>query len=194
MSAVADPPRLMTLEEVFALPDDGMDRDLIRGELRETPVTRRNRRHGRVEIRIGRFLDDWLDAQPEPRGEVVGGEAGFRLRRDPDTGVGIDVAYVSAEVAARSPKAPFFDGPPVLAVEILSPSDQQGDVDDKIELYLESGVAIVWVVNPRFRTVVAYRPGAEPELFNVRHELSAEPALPGFRVPVAQLFPVSPPG
>ena len=71
--------------------------------------------------------------------------------------MGIDVAFVSAEVAANEPDAPYFEGAPVLAVEILSPSDKQEEIDEKVELYLETGVAIVWVVNPRFRTVVVFR-------------------------------------
>ena len=95
--------KLMTTEEMLALPDDGIDRELIEGRLREKPMTMRNRRHSRLEIRIGRFLDCWLDTQTEPFGEVVGGEAGFRLRRDPDTSVGIDVAYVSPETIANTP-------------------------------------------------------------------------------------------
>jgi hypothetical protein len=36
--------------------------------------------------------------------------------------------------------------------------------------------------------VMVHRPDAEPELFNIRQELSGEPHLPGFRVPVARLF------
>ncbi len=99
------------------------------------------------------------------------------------------VAYVSAEVFARARDSAFFEGPPVLAVEVLSPSDQQGDIDDKVQLYLESGVAVVWVINPIFRTVTVFRPDAEPEMFNVLQELAAEPHLPGFRVSVARLFP-----
>jgi Uma2 family endonuclease len=178
----------VTLEEMLALPP-GLDRELIRGELRERPMTMRNKKHSRVESRATRFLDAWNDTQPEPRGQVVSGEAGFRLGRDPDTGVGIDVAYVSAEVVAGTPeKSPFFEGPPVLAVEILSPSDSQEDIDEKIALYLEMGVALVWVINPNLRTVLVLRPDAEPELFNVQAELSAEPHLPGFRLPVARLF------
>jgi Uma2 family endonuclease len=46
----------------------------------------------------------------------------------------------------------------------------------------------VWVIDPHCRTVLIYRPGAEPEMANVRQELSDEPHLPGFRVPVAKLF------
>jgi Uma2 family endonuclease len=182
-------PSTMTTEEMLALPDDGMDRELIHGQLREKPMTKRNRWHSVAEAQIAMLLGIWLKGQPEPRGRVVSGEAGFRLRRNPDTSVGIDVAYVSLEVVAATPdSAPFFEGPPTLAVEILSPSDKQEEIDDKIAAYLEFGVLLVWVVNPRFRTVCVYRPGAAPELFNEHQELSAEPHLPGFRTPVAAIF------
>ena len=187
MSTTASP-QVMTTEEMLALPEDGMDRELIRGQLREKPMTRRNRRHSRVEARIAYALEHWLDTRPEPRGQVVSGEAGFRLRRDPDSTVGIDVAYVSAEVAALQPEAMFFEGPPVLAVEILSPSDKQEEIDEKVALYLETEVAVVWVVNPRFKTICVYRPGVDPEMFSERQELAAEPHLPGFRIAVARLF------
>jgi Uma2 family endonuclease len=185
-TVVSTPP--MTTEEMLALPEDGVDRELIRGQLREKPMTRRNRRHSRAEVRISTELEIWLESQPEPRGQVVGGEAGFRLRRDPDSTVGIDVAYVSAEVAAFEPDAEYFEGPPVLAVEILSPSDKQEEIDEKVELYLETGVAVVWVVHPRFRTITVYRPDAAPTMFSGSQELTAEPHLPAFRISVARLF------
>jgi Uma2 family endonuclease len=179
----------MTTEEMLALPDDGIDRELIGGRLREKPMTMRDRRHSRIQARVTRLLDCWLDTQPAPLGEVVAGEAGFRLRRDPDTSVGIDVAYVSHEIVANTPEtSPFFEGPPILAVEILSPSDAQEDIDEKVDLYLATGVKIIWVVNPRFRTINVYRPDAEPELFNELQEITAEPHLPGFRVAVAEIF------
>jgi Uma2 family endonuclease len=115
---------LMTTEEFLALPDDGTERMLIRGQLWEKPVTRRNPRHGHSESRIAQYLWNWLDLQLEPRGEVFDGEIGFRLRRNPDSTVGIDVAYISAELSAALPEdASLIDGSPVLAVEILSPSN-----------------------------------------------------------------------
>jgi Uma2 family endonuclease len=123
VSAIA-PARLMTTEEMLILPKNGMDLELIRGELREKPETRRNRHHSRVDARIAGALWNWLETEPMKRGEVVSGEAGFRLHRNPDSTVGIDVAYVSAEIAKQQPDAMYFEGPPVLAVEILSPSDK----------------------------------------------------------------------
>ncbi len=189
MSAGATPTTLLTTEELLAMPDDGFERDLIRGELREKPVTRRGRRHSRSMVRIGHLLECWWERLPEPRGEVVVGEAGFRLWRNPDTTVGIDVAYVSAEVASRTPESVWlYDGPPVLAVEILSPSDKQEEIDEKVEVYLESGVKVVWIVNPRQKTILVYRAGKRPELFNDEQELTGDPELPGFKVAVAEIF------
>jgi Uma2 family endonuclease len=186
---VAAATHAMTTEELLALPEDGVERWLIRGELRETPMTVRNRWHSRIMARVAKFLDNWLDLQPEPRGAILCGEAGCRLRRNPDTTVGIDVVYISAELAANeTDETSLIDGVPILVVEILSPSETHERVDEKIDGYLQAGVALVWVIDPHDRTVTIYRPEHEPELVNVRQELSGEPQLPGFHVPAAYLF------
>lgn len=186
MATVAAP---MTTEEMLALPDNGVERWLVSGELRERPMTVRNRFHSRVMIRAGKFLDNWLDEQPTPRGQVLGGEAGVRLSHDPDTTVGIDVVYVSAEVVvAQTGDTTLIDGVPTLAVEILSPKDTVEEIHDKLTLYRQAGVSVVWVLDPYDQTVTVHRSDAEPELFNIHQELSGEPHLPGFRVPVARLF------
>jgi Uma2 family endonuclease len=182
-------PSVMTAEELLALPDDGMERDLIRGQLRERGMTRRDRRHSRTTSRIARFLGLWLDQLPGPKGEVLTGDAAFRLTRDPDTTAGIDVAYISHDLSARMPDSVFLiDGAPILAVEILSPSDKHGNIVEKIELYLEMGVAVIWIVDPDLRNVTVYRPRAEPVLFAASQDLVGDPELPGFRVKVAELF------
>ncbi len=181
--------KLMTTEEMLALPENGVERWLVRGQLREKPMTYRNRWHSRIMVRVAKLLDNWLDRQPEPRGQVLCGEAGVRLQRDPDTTFGVDVVYVSAETAARQgEETTVIDGVPVLVVEILSPSDTQEEINDKIDDYLRAGVALVWVIDPRRRTVQVIRPQQEPELINVRQELSGDPYLPGFRVAAAQFF------
>jgi len=46
----------------------------------------------------------------------------------------------------------------------------------------------VWLVDPHLRTLTVLRHDADPELFNVTQELTAEPHLPGFRVRVADIF------
>jgi Uma2 family endonuclease len=192
-STIAPPPStrplITTVEELLALPDDGVDRYLIEGKLREKPMTKGNRWHSHVESRVAQLLWNWLDQQPLPRGCVYSGEAGCILRRDPDTAVGIDIVYVGPQLAALDPSTTtLLDGVPVLAVEILSPSDTEEDLNEKVDTYLKVGVAQVWLVDTHFKTVQVFRPGNAPYLLNEQEELSGEPDLPGFRVAVAKLF------
>jgi Uma2 family endonuclease len=185
MATVTTP---MTTAELLAMPDDGVERWLIRGELREKPHHFHDRFHASTMTNVGSSLLNWRDRQAEPRGAAFS-LVWIRLRRNPDTIVCTDLVYAAAGHLARQGDEPeFIDGAPVLAVEILSPRDREEEINETIDVYLDAGVALVWIIDPRDQTVTAYRPGAAPELFNVRQELSAEPHLPGFRVPVAELF------
>lgn len=188
MSVIATP-RLFTTADLLAIPDDGKERWLIRGMLREKPMTKRNRFHSGLEARIAQLIGNWLDACPEPRGNVFSGEVGCILRHDPETTVGIDIAYFSADVVNRQTEdTTLIDGVPVLMVEILSPSNIEEEINEKVNEYLKAGVALIWLVDPVFQTVQVIRPDAESIMFNTTQELSAEPHLPGFRVPMAKFF------
>src|SRR5581483_6147024 len=122
--------KLMTSDELFALPPNKkIDRWLFRGELRERKVTKRNPHHAGATSNITALLVAWLKQQPKPWGKVYSGEAYFRIRKDPETNVGIDVALATAEQrAAIKKKSSYVDGPPVIAIEILSPNDKQKDI------------------------------------------------------------------
>ena len=178
----------MTTEELFALPDDGIERDIIRGELREYPVTKRSRRHSKVMVAVGHILLSWV-IDKKVGGEVAAGEAGVRLRRNPETSVGIDVAYFSMKSLSEMPvDQPWYDGPPELAVEILSPSDTHENLVEKINLYLECGVPVVWILDPDFQTVTVYRSSTAPSMLRVHETLDGHPELPGFSAPVRDFF------
>src|SRR5947208_3135807 len=147
MATVLDAP--MTTQELLAMPRNGVERWLIRGQLREKPMTVRNRTHSRLMARIVYLLEKWLETQLAPRGQILCGEAGCRLRRNPDTTVGIDVVYIAANLAQKgSTETTLIDGVPVLAIEILSPSDTLDEISEKIDGYLEAGVGLVWIINP----------------------------------------------
>ena len=185
--------KLMTAEEFLALPDDGVERWLIRGELREkrdTDMTMRNKVHSITEARVARILGNWVEAQPKPRGEVVCGEAGFLLRHDPDSiTAGVDVAIISAAQAdRRSPSTSLVEGPALMIAEINSPFDTTEEIAERVEEYLECGVKLVWVINPYSRTVIVHRPNDEPLALDVRDELDGGTDLPGFRCRVSELF------
>ena len=181
---------LMTAEELLALPEDGIDRELINGQLREYPAILHGPPHGRAMSNLSYLLGAWLRQQPRPRGRLYASGLGVHLRWNPDTFVSVDLVYISPEMAARtSDDMMFLDIPPMLAVVILAPSYTTGEIAEKVHAYLGGGGApLVWEVNPYYQTVLAHRPDAPPQLFNSEQELTAEPHLPGFRVPVAEIF------
>lgn len=180
----------MTTAQLLALPEDGTERELIRGELKEREMSRRNRLHAATESRIAHALIAWIERAPEIQADVLSGEAGSILARDPDTTVGIDVAVFSLDVLRRqTDETRLVVGVPILAVEILSPNDRHEEIHEKIVEYLRVGVKLIWEVDPDFQTVRVYRPGSEPEMFNRAQLLSGGGILPGFEVPVVDLFP-----
>src|SRR5438270_9622952 len=94
LMSVAIAEAVTTTEELLEMPQNGTERWLIRGQLRERTMTVRNRWHSRIMVCVAHVLENWRERQPEPRGSVLCGEAGCRLRRDPDSTVGIDVVYI----------------------------------------------------------------------------------------------------
>jgi Uma2 family endonuclease len=81
-----------------------------------------------------------------------------------------------------------LEGTPILAVNLLSLGKTYGEINEKIDEYIAAGVAQLWVIDSHWRTVTVYRRDAEPVLYNVTQELTAEPQLPGFRAQVVDLF------
>lgn len=187
-------PKRMTLEEFLALPDDdGVERWLIRGELREkqdTDMTRRNKSHSITEANVTGLLWVWMRSQPEPRVAVACGEAGIILRRHPETvSAGVDVAIITAEQAdTRDPDTNMIVGPPVLIAEVRSPNDTDEEISERVEEYLDCGVPLVWIISTHFRTVTVHRPGVDPVALDARDTLTGDPELQGFSCPVADFF------
>ena len=187
MSMVA---ALMTSEEMDALPDaDTVERWLIDGELWERPMSLRSPAHAGAVHNLSRLLGNWCVTQPKPRPKGYSGDIFCKLRRDPDTNVGVDVAVARPEQAAAvTAESRHLDGPPLLAVEVLSVSDVMSEVHTKTNSYLDNGTPQVWVVDPFDRTVTVYRPAADPVLYNRRHTVPGDPELPGLQVSVADIF------
>ena len=78
--------------------------------------------------------------------------------------------------------------PPDLAVEVISPSDVAENVETKLDEYLRAGVRLVWFVYVPTRNVWAYRPDGTARLYRATDTLPGEDVLPGFTMPVAEVF------
>ncbi len=189
---VSDEPivrRKMSLAEFNALPDDPeLDRFLLRGELWELPMTKRNRWHSGIEARIVYLLSRWSEDRERRDFEIFSGEVGCDLP-DQESGVGIDVAvFTAATIAAQESDEKYIVGAPVLAVEVLSPSDTLEHFRTKGDVYLDAGVKFVWIVDPYLETITVLRPDTEPVMLRKSDEMNGEPHLPGLRFSVATVF------
>lgn len=177
--------KLMTAEDLWLMEDDGWWHELIRGELIQMPPA--SHQHSKLAIRIGRKLGNYVEEHQ--LGDVTGADGGYILSRNPDVVVAPDAAFVRADRLPPQDDMPTYpELAPDLAVEVVSPSDRMNDVSDKVMLYLDAGTRLVWVVQPRFKTVTVHYPDRSAKTFTVEDELDGGDVLPGFTLAVVDLF------
>lgn len=137
-------PGPLTRADLDAMPDDGRRHELLDGVLIVTPapVTR----HQRVVTRLWRLLDE---ACPVGLEVFV---APFDVALSDDTVLQPDVlvARIDDLTDRDLPK------PPVLAVEVLSPSTRRYDLLLKKSRYEAAGTPSYWVVDPDEPSIVAW--------------------------------------
>jgi Uma2 family endonuclease len=78
---------------------------------------------------------------------------------------------------------------PELIVEVARPSDKAEDFLARMFVYLEAGAQAVWLVYPLSRAIYAYESPTEFRAFTAKDVLDGGTQLPGFQVPMSQLFP-----
>jgi Uma2 family endonuclease len=180
---------LITADELWSMPDDGKRIELVKGELQV--MTPAGFEHGWIASALCGELTVFLRASQ--LGRVFSADTGFVLSRNPDTVRAPDLAFITTErITAAGVHKKYFEGAPDLAIEVVSPDDRINDVDAKAQDYLAAGAALVWVVNPRWRTVTAYAAGNDVRVFTEKDNLTAPSVLPGFSCRVAELFPKQP--
>jgi Uma2 family endonuclease len=77
---------------------------------------------------------------------------------------------------------------PDLAIEVVSPNDLFYDVRQKVGEYLNAGVRLVWILNPDKGEVDVYRVDGTYQLLKNGDSLDGEDVVPGFVVPLAEIF------
>ena len=143
--------------------------------------------HGRVAINLTTPLDQHVRAHR--LGVVFAAETGFRLESDPDTVRAPDVAFIQRERAEKVGDGDgYWPGAPDLAVEVVSPGDSFGEVEEKVFDWLDAGCRMVVVVNPRKRTATVYRSRSDIAVLTEGDELDGGDVVPGWRLPVRELF------
>jgi Uma2 family endonuclease len=183
--------KLMTAEEFMAADLGEGTFELVRGKVIEMPPPMPD--HGVVCANAAGVL--WDYGRRSGYGYTLANDSGVLTERDPDTVRGADVCFFShARWPISRVTSDLIPVPPDLAVEVVSPGNRRSPILKKVEEYLQAGVLMVWVVYPKRRQVAVYRADDdEPIFFREGDVLEGFPELPGFRCPVADLFPPAPP-
>jgi Uma2 family endonuclease len=123
----------------------------------------------------------WLWNRQNSLGKAFDSSTGFRLpngaTRSPD------VAWVRMErweALTSAERKKFLPLCPDFAIELVSETDDLKDVREKMQEYLDNGLRLGWLINPKTRQVEIYRPNREVEVLQSPTSLSGEDILPGF--------------
>jgi Uma2 family endonuclease len=104
-----------------------------------------------------------------------------------------DVAFVSFQRWAADRPLPRVNAWPIapeLAVEVISPTDKAFEIVEKVQEYFQGGVRQVWHIYSHIEQVFIFDSPTTVRVLTRADELSAEPVVPGFRMPMAELFPL----
>lgn len=94
-----------------------------------------------------------------------------------------DFAYKPTPMSEQYPDPE----PPLWAVEIISPTDKAAAIRNKRQIYLKAGI-LLWEVYWQSQSVDIYAPGHEVRVCGLEDMLDAGEVLPGFTLPVSELF------
>jgi Uma2 family endonuclease len=157
--------------------------ELIDGILVEKDVSYRASRIGlKLGARITLFVE-------ERNLGLVTGEQGF-LRLTTGRVRGPDVAFVAWNrlPGGRESTDPVPNLAPTLAVEVLSPGNTKKEMEDKLADYFRSGVELVWYVYPDRKQVQVFTGPDAVTLLDQTGTLDGGTTLPGFAIPLVELF------
>jgi Uma2 family endonuclease len=174
----------LTYEDYLLFPDDGKRHEIIDGEHYVTPSPSSN--HQYVAGNIHGFL--WNYSRERRLGWVY--TAPFDVILSDTNVVQPDVVYVRNENLERVERRGLLGGPD-LAVEVLSDSTRKIDENLKRKLYERYGVAEYWILDPdEFWIRIYRRDGGMLVLVEQKSDGEiTSPVLPGFTLPLSDVFP-----
>lgn len=149
-------------------------------EIKEMPGLRSSGIAFRIGIKIGIYLET------NKIGRLYGSDATFTTTGGNERMA--DVAFVSNEKLVNGEPVTKADFAPDLAIEVISPSDQQESIVTKINEYLQAGVKQVWRVEPGIKTVTIYKSLNDIKIFTHQETITLDDILPGFSLNLSEIF------
>lgn len=172
-----------TEEELMRLPHDGFKCELVEGELRMAPT---GFNHEDLISALNSRLYPFV--AKHRLGAVCGSNLGCWMQSG--NLLCPDLSFISRERVPRSTedRQHYFQGAPDLVIEVVSPWDRDARLREKMTDYFASGARLAWVIQSREKSALVYAAANNPRLLRVTDSLEGEDVLPGFRLPLAELF------
>lgn len=185
-STQAPAPGLMTAEEFVKLHGHESGVELVKGRLVRLPMA--GGKHGEVCGTAYAVVREFV--RPRGLGRVMSNDTFVRVGANPDTYRGADVCFISYDRLPKDQETPAgpLELPPELVIEVRSPTDRLNQLGAKASEYLEAGVSVVVVIDPKTESAAIYRPDEFPLRMHNGDELTLPDVLPGFAVPVRRFF------
>jgi Uma2 family endonuclease len=174
---------LISAEELLQMPDLGRC-ELVRGEL--MMMSPAGSTHGLIVGNLTLLLGNFVKSNK--LGRIMGAETGFIIRRDPDSVLAPDVAFISASRFPSILPQGFFNGAPDLAVEVLSPDERVIKIQEKTRSWLKAGCRAVWIVDPKTKIITIHKNDNDVAVFNINDTITDEQVLPGISVKASEIF------
>lgn len=171
-------------DDIWDTPEDGNRYEVVDGELYVSPPPLES--HQRASVNLLGFL--WQHVRQHRLGRLY--SAPFGVVLDDENGVQPDLVYVSREREGLLVER-GLEGAPDLVVEILSRSTQARDRGVKMKRYAASGIPHYWIVDPRTRTLEAYRLAEEGYELAGSHgpgSVFSPELFPGLEIPIDELW------
>lgn len=165
----------MTLEEFERLPERPGKQELLKGELIEEPPPKK--RHGDIAKKLFVLLFDAVERNAVSSGAVEH-QRGYCVAGS---------SWLIPDVSITHPNqqsGDYYEGAPLLAVEVVSPSNTATYVAAKVHEYLAHGSREVWVLYPELRLAWVHR---KEGAVSIEGTLTSD-LLPGLSIDLAALF------
>ena len=131
----------------------------------------------------------WLWNEQTQLGEVFDSSTGFSLPKGGDRSP--DISWVKKskwEALTPQQKEKFVPLCPDFLIELISPSDNLKNTQDKMQEYLNNGNRLGWLINRQQKQVEIYRPEQAVETLQSPPNLSGEDVLPGFTLNLQRIW------
>ena len=131
----------------------------------------------------------WLWNEQTQIGEVFDSSTGFSLPKGGDRSP--DISWVKKskwEALTPQQKEKFVPLCPDFLIELISPSDNLKNTQDKMQEYLNNGNRLGWLINRQQKQVEIYRPEQAVETLQSPPNLSGEDVLPGFTLNLQRIW------